>query len=362
MHSHPFRLTAVALAAALVLSGCSLLSGGKQNQNGVDPIPVSVTEAKTGRVTAASPASAQIEPVLTVPVTAKIPGRVTVVHKEMGDRVKAGDVLAELEDRDASAQLAQANAAVAQAEAQRAEAERQAARLAELLKAGAVSQQQAEQVQTQATLAAAQVQSARASLELARANFDRTRITASADGVLASRNVEPGAMVGAGTTLFYLVDLSTVVVKAAVAERDVNQIAPGTSVPVKVPALEREFSGKVEAVSPAMDRQTRSYQVKVTMANPDGVLKGGMFAEVRFPVREHEGIVLPVSAVVERNGDQVLFVVENGVARQVMVKVVLSANDTVVVEGIKAGQQVVTAGQNRLFDGAPVKVEGSAGL
>lgn len=360
MHSHPLRMTALALAAALTLSGCSLLGGGNETQSAINPIPVSITEATTGRITAASPASAQIEPVLTVPVTAKIPGRITAVHKEMGDRVKAGDLLAELEDRDAAAQLAQAQAGVAQAEAQRAEAQRQADRLAELLKAGAVSKQQAEQVQTQATLAAAQVQSAYASLELARANLDRTRITAPADGVLASRNVEPGAMVGSGTTLFYLVDLTTVVVKAAAAERDVNQIAPGTTVSVKVPALEREFTGKVEAVSPAMDRQTRSYQVKVTMPNPDGVLKGGMFAEVRFPVREQEGILLPVAAVVERSGDTVVFVVENGTVRQVKVKVVLTANDTVAVEGITAGQQVVKAGQNRLFDGAPVKVEGSA--
>jgi membrane fusion protein, multidrug efflux system len=347
------RYAVLLTLAALVFTGC----GSKDTKATVEPLAVAVTEAKTGQITAVNAASAQIEPVLQVPVMARVPGRVTAVHKEMGAQVKAGDLLAELEDRDATAQLAQAQAAAAQAEAQRAEADRQHSRLAELFKAGAVSKQQVEQVQTQLTLAGAQVTAAYAQLDMARSNWENTRITAPADGILASRSVEPGTLVGAGTPLFTLVDLSTVVVKAGVAERDVNLIQPGSTVPVVVPALsDREFSGKVEAVSPAMDRQTRTYQVKLTMANTDGALKGGMFAQARFPVKEQQGILLPVSALVERNGETYVFVTENNTAKQVKVTVSVTADDMVAVEGIEPGTPVVTAGQNRLYDGAPVKV------
>lgn len=349
-------VTVAGLLLAAALSGC----GSKtDNTPTVEAVPVAVTEAKLGPITATNPTSAQIDPILSVPITAKSSARVMAVHAEIGAAVKSGDLLAELEDRDASAQLAQARANLAQAEAQRVDAERQYNRLSELFKAGAVSKQQVEQVQTQLSLASAQVTAASATVDLALANWERTRITAPADGVIAARMVDPGAMVGAGSPVFLLVDLSTVVVKTGVAERDVNAVKVGGSVPVVVPALgNREFTGTVEAVSPNMDRQTKSFQVRVTMPNADGTLKGGMFAQVKFPVKEQQGILVPVSALTERNGEQYLFVVENDKAKQVKVTVAVQADDTVAVEGLQAGAVVVTAGQNRLYDGAPVLIQG----
>lgn len=339
---------------SLILAGCT--AGAAKNNGGptVQPLPVAVTEVKQGRITATSSASGQIEPHLSVSVTAKVPGRVIAVHKEMGDAVVEGELLVELEDRDAAAQFSQAQAQLAQAEAQSREAEQQLHRLSDLLKVGAVSKQQVESVETQASLAAAQVRAARASVDLAGANLERTQVTAPATGVLATRSVEPGALVGTGSTLFQLVDLTTVVVRAGVAERDINAVHVGSDVQVMVPALGKPFAGKVEALSPNMDRQTRTYQVKVTLDNADGVLKGGMFAQVRFAVREEEGILIPVEALVERNGEQHVFVVEGETARLQKVTVLVTADDQASVEGVAVGASVVTAGQNSLYDGAPV--------
>lgn len=357
------RYTVAALGTLLIttlLAGCGLVSAEKQAEPSVQPIPVSVTEARAGRLLATSLSSGQVEPLLSVTVTAKIPGRVVRVLRQMGDQVKAGDLLVELEDRDALAQVSQARANVAQAEAQQIEADRQLKRLQSLLEAGAVARQQVEQVQTQLSLAAAQVTAARAALDLALANLERTRVSAPADGVLAARMVEPGTLVGAGSSLFQLVDLSTAIVKAGVAEGDVNQVRPGTRVPINVPALGREFEGTVEAVSPNMDRQTRSFQVRIAVANPGGVLKGGMFAQVRFPSAEKEGILVPVASVLTRNGESIVFVADGPTARQRSVTVLVTAEDTVAVDGLNQGDKVVTAGQNRLYDGAPVAVGGSA--
>ncbi|HYF93016.1 MAG TPA: efflux RND transporter periplasmic adaptor subunit [Symbiobacteriaceae bacterium] len=342
----------VIAAAVLLLTGCAQ----KEEAPPVQPIAVSVTEAKVGKITASTVASGQVEPVLLVNLTPKTSGKAVAVLREMGDRVKAGDLLVELEDRDAANQLTQAEANVAQAEAQRAEAERQLARLRTLFDAGAVSKQQVEQLETQLSLVTAQVTAARATADMARTNWERTRITAPADGVLTARMVEPGAMVGTSNPVFQLVDLSTVVIRTGVAESDVNNVTVGGHVPVLVTALNREFTGKVEAVSPNMDRQSRMYQVRVTLPNPEGVLKGGMFAQVRFAVRELEGILLPVEAVLERNGESVVFVVEGEKAVQQQVTVSVTSGDTVAVEGLQAGAMVVVAGQNRLYDGAPVQV------
>ncbi|HWI61710.1 MAG TPA: efflux RND transporter periplasmic adaptor subunit [Symbiobacteriaceae bacterium] len=346
------RLLAFSVCAALILAGCAK----QEEAPAVQPVAVTVTEAKTGKIQAVTTASGQVEPNLSVYVVPKVGGRVAAVLKEMGDKVKAGDVLVQLEDRDAANQLAQAQANVASAEAQRAEVERQLTRLKTLFAAGAVSQQQVEQLETQLSLVTAQVTAARATADLARNQWEQTRVVAPADGTLAARTVEPGAMVGTSTALFQLVDLNTVVIRTGVAESDVNSVKVGGEVPVTVTALNREFKGKVEAVSPNMDRQTRSYQVRVTLPNTDGVLKGGMFAQVRFAVKELEGVLLPVEALVERNGETNVFVIDGEKSKQQRVTVKVTSGGTVAVEGVAPGTKVAVAGQNRLYDGAPVQV------
>lgn len=344
---------------ALSLAGCSLSAA--QEEPGVQPVAVAVTEARSGKITATSQASGQLEPILSLVITAKTSGRVMAVHKQMGDPVEEGELLAELEARDAANQLAAAQAQYDQALAQQAEAARQASRLQMLLEQGAVSRQQAEQIQTQLALANAQVAAARAQLDLAAANLERTRVTAPAAGVLSARLVEPGSMVGPGTALFQLVDLTQVVVNTGVAEADVNRIQPGIEVPVVVPALGQTFTGRVESVSPNMDYQSRSYKVRVIVDNPEGILKGGMFAEVRFPIAEEEGVILPVSALDERGDQPAVWIVEDGVAHRVPVTVKVRAEDQVSVEGIDPGAQVVVLGQKLLYEGAPVKLEGGGG-
>ncbi len=342
---------------ALILSGCGLASGHDSGPT-VEAVAVAVTEARTGTLTATSRASGQLSPIRSVYITAKVPGKVVAVHHEMGDAVQEGDLLAELDDKDLASQLAAAEAQYTQAKAQQAEAARQASRLEMLLEQGAVSRSQAEQIRTQLTLANAQVEAARAQLELATSSYEGARITAPADGVLAARLVEPGGMVGAGTPLFQLVDLSTVVVEAGVAEAAINAVRPGVTVSVTVPALNRTFTGEVESVSPQMDLQTRSYKMRVTLPNPDGVLKGGMFAEVIIPLTEQTGVLVPVNALVEGSSEPHVYVVKEGVAHRTPVTVIVRSDEQVLVEGLAAGDQVVVAGQNRLYDGAPVRLGG----
>lgn len=352
-----FSRLALLSMVALTLTGCGIGSA-EQEEPTIQPIAITATSAQVGELTATSQSSGQIEPILSISVTAKGSGRVLAVHKQMGDPVKEGDLLVELEGRDAANQYASAQAQYAQAEAQRIEAQRQAERLEILLKQGAVSKQQAEQIQTQLALANAQVQAARAQLDMASTNLERTKITAPADGLLSARMVEPGSMVAAGTPVFQLVDLSQVVVNTGVAEAEVNAIRPGVTVPVVVPSLGKSFTGEVESVSPNMDQRSRSYKVRVLLENPGGILKGGMFAEVKFPIAEQEGVVLPVSAVVERSGETFVYVIKNDTAKQTKIKITVRSGDQVLVEGVEPGEQVAVVGKNRLFDGAPVKVGG----
>lgn len=350
-----FRAAAALLPlAVLVLSGCS----DEASEVTVQPVAVSVIEAQVGSVTKTSTVSGQLEPILSVTITSKGSGQVMAVYKQMGDAVSEGDLLVELDPADPASQVAAARAQYNQALAQKADAERQVEKLEYLFQQGAISEQQLDQAQTQARLASAQVEAAQAQLNLASSLLTNTRITAPADGVLSARLVEPGMLVGAGTPVFQLVDLSRVVVNAGVAEAVINWVKPGTEVPVRIPALEQTFTGVVESVSPSMDLQTRSYKVRIVMENPDGLLKGGMFAEVQFPLEEQEGILVPVTALLESAAGYRVFIVEDGVAREVAVQVGVRSDQQAVVTGLEAGQQVVVVGQTRLYDGAPVRIGG----
>lgn len=344
----------VLAAGALLAAGCSRSGAGKDQ---ADPgVPVRVAVAREDELSASTSATGQVRPRLEVRVSARIPGRVAAVMADLGDAVTAGQVLAELDGNEAQIQLRQAEAGVAQATAQAAEAERNLQRMRQLYGDGVVSKQQSDQAATGAQLARGQLRAAEAALELAQSQVDNTRIAAPAGGVISKRSVEPGALVGAGTVLFELVDVSQVTVEAGVAERDVNRVRAGQEVSVRVPAIDRSFTGRVAGISPAVDPRTGLFATRVTVDNPDGVLRGGMFAEVTLDTRLERGIAVPVDALVDRGGATLVYVVENGTAWQRQVEVAFRAGDRALVTGIPAGATVVVVGHNLLQEGAAVRV------
>lgn len=350
----PFLPLMGLLALSLAATGCA------PAQTSAEPaesrVPVRVVVAREAKLAVTTTATGQVRPRLEVRISSKVPGRVAEVLVNLGDTVEKGDLLVQLEDREARLQVEQARAAVAQARAQAAEANRNLERVEKLFAGGAVSRQQVDQATTGAQLARGQLQAAEAALALAQTNLDNTRVLAPARGVISRRSVEPGALISLGVTLFELVDVSEVAVEAGVAEQDVNRVRAGQEVAVRIPALERPFSGTVAGISPAADPRTGLFTIRVTVANPEGVLRGGMFAEVELATREATGIVVPVDALLERSGAYRLFVVENGSAWERLVEVQFRSGDQALVTGIPAGSQVVVAGQNQLLNGAPVQV------
>ncbi len=331
-----------------------------------------VVRASPGDLREEVRAAGKIAPRLEVNVFAKLAGRARGVFADVGDVVREGQLLVKLEDDELAAQVRQAEAALAVAEAnQRAaaanleDARRNLERLEFLYSQGAVPLQQLEQARLRYAQAAAgvpeaQVAQARAALELARLQLANTEVRAPVAGVVAARFIDPGEVAAPTQPLFTIVSIDTVFLELGVTEDVVAKIREGDEVAVRVPALGRSFTGRISFAAPAADARTRQYTVKVSLPNPERLLRPGMSGEARFVVGVRRGVLrVPASAVLTRGGEAFVYVVAGGRAAARRVEPgVLAGGYREVRSGLRPGELVVVAGQDFLSDGARVVVRG----
>ncbi len=282
----------------------------------------------------------------------EVSGRVAAIGFGDGQRVRRGQVLVQLDDTLQQAQLkqAQAQASIARTNLQRNR---------ELVLENFVSQSAVDQ-------SAAALEVADAQVALSKAQLERMRIVAPFDGVAGIRSINLGDYVKDGADLVNIEDLSQVLVDFRLPERFVARARTGQVVEVSLDALPgQRFSGRIDALDSVIDANGRSLLVRARLDNPGGVLKSGLFARTRivFSTREH-ALVVPEEALVPQGGKQYLFkVVERGGAKRAeRIEARIGARlpgKVEILEGLAAGDLVVTAGQGRLGGGGeavPVKL------
>jgi RND family efflux transporter MFP subunit len=232
-------------------------------------------------------------------VRAKVAAEVKRVLVREGDRVRAGQTLAEFDTANLRAQLAERTAAVAAAQADLTTAERTRNQNAELYKQKFISQSAYEASDSAFQAKAASVQLAKAQLEQTQIMLNDAIVRAPIAGLVAKRYVQPGEKVGFDAPLIQVVDLTDLEVQAQASLGDIAKIKPGMPAAVQVEGLaDRTFPGRVERINPAAEPGTRSINVYVSLANEGSLLKAGMFARVRLTMAaDREAPALPVSAV-----------------------------------------------------------------
>lgn len=309
--------------------------------------------------------------------------RLAEVRAQVGDRVKAGQVLAVFDAEGVRAELAQVRAALAEAEAAAAEARANAERARSLQGSGALSEQQIAQYTTAALTAQARVASAQAQLAVQALRLRHAQVLAPDSGVVSARSATVGAVVPAGTELFRLIRQGRLEWRGEVTSADLARVRAGQPVSVVAPGG-AVAKGKVRTVGPTVDPQTRTALVYVDLlpGAPDAI-KAGMFARGEFVLGDSPATTVPQSAVVSRDGFTYLFVLAqapgaNGQANVTRLKVQTGRRlaDRVEVTdglpGVSAGSagaggaggsavvatplQVVTQGAGFLNDGDLVKV------
>jgi membrane fusion protein (multidrug efflux system) len=281
----------------------------------------------------------------------EVSGRVASLGFGDGQRVKRGQLLVQLDDTLQQAQLKQS-------EAQASIARTNLQRNRELVAENFVSQSAVDQ-------SAAALEVAEAQVALSKAQLARMRIVAPFDGIAGIRSVNLGDYVKDGADLVSIEDLSQVLVDFRLPERFIARVKTGQMVDVSLDALPgQRFTGRIDALDSVIDANGRSLLVRARLDNPGGVLKSGLFARARIVFSQRENaLVVPEEALVPQGGKQYIFKVIDGangkVAQRIEARIGLRLPGKVeVLEGLAAGDLVVTAGHARLGRGeaVPLKV------
>jgi RND family efflux transporter MFP subunit len=296
---------------------------------------------------------------------------------DIGDRVKDGQLLAEIETPELDQELAQARATLAQHEAAVAQtraslelATANADRYTRLAPSGVASQQEVEERSAGRRVAEANLQAALATVEAAKASVARlnelkafSRVTAPFAGVVTARSTEVGALVTAGTSagasLFRVSQVDPVRVFISVPQSFASGLSWGAHVPVRVREFgDRDFSGIVVRTAGALDESSRTLLTEVQVPNTEGTLMAGMYAQVSLEGSSaHTPLKVPSSALLTSAEGQRVVVVQGGKAHFVPVLVETDlGTETLIASGLTGDEQVITAPSERLVEGLAVNV------
>ncbi len=292
--------------------------------------------------------------------------RLAQVLVNVGDVVKRGQVLATFAPETVQADIAQMRAGLAEAEATLADAKANAQRARDLQPSGALSAQQINQYLTAERTAQARVEAQQAMAKVQQLRLAHTRVLAPDNGVISARSATVGAVLPAGQELFRMIRQGRLEWRAEVPSADLAALKVGMSAVITPPngtspsatsPNAAPLKGTIRMVAPTVDPQTRNGLVYVDLPAPGG-FKAGMFARGEFEVGSGQGLTLPQSAVLLRDGfSYVLRVGADSKVSEAKVKVGRRVGDRVeIVDGLAADVRVVAAGGGFLGDGDTVRV------
>lgn len=342
-------------AAAVLLA-----SGVLWAQHGGGPAVVGVTAARTAEVRGVVEMAGSVEAQVSAVVASLVPGPVVEVGAREGQRVKRGDLLVRLRREDFEQDLEAAKGSMAEAKARAQLADHSLKRAQELYRSGVVARQQLDDAESEASAWRGRADAATAEIARLEVVLGKARILAPFAGVVVREHCELGEWVEAGGPVAEVVDLSRLEAVVSVPERYFAQIRVGSKARVRFDALpELTAEGEVIAIIPRADPQVRAFPVKVGLANPDGRIGVGMTAVVAFAAGESRpATVVPKDAIVTQGEQRLVYRVEASedgeVVQPVTVRVGGGVGQWVEVEGIAAGDRVVTRGNERLFPGMAV--------
>ncbi|MHA6249971.1 efflux RND transporter periplasmic adaptor subunit [Pontibacter sp. CAU 1760] len=309
-----------------------------------DAIPVTVTKVETARLDKSFTAQGNFAPIQSLTLMSETQGQIQRVLKRKGDKVKAGELLLQVENNTMAADLA-----TAQTNAEK--AKRDLERFENLAAGDAITKRQLED----ARLA---VKSTQGQLVAARQRLSKTRITAPISGEINELYIEVGSYLNNGTKLYDIVNVDKLKLNVKVNESQVLLISKGDKVTVKADAgAGQEYEGTVTAIAAQAD-PTLKFDVEVEVKNAaNNNLRAGMYGTALFDIAaQRDAQLLPREAIVGSIQNPSVYVVKDGIANLRQVKVGTVTQDKVeILEGVQAGEQVVQSGQINLREGMKVK-------
>ncbi len=288
--------------------------------------------------------SSTIETESMVDVFPQVPGIITELFVEEGDRITSSNVLIQLDDREyvIAEQTSRVNFQKAEAEFNRTN---------ESYEKNIISKVDLDNAKYA-------MESAELAWKQSQLNLSYTKVTSPIKGVVTKRNIKSGDRVQTSTVLFQIVDTSEFIARVFIPESEISRIRVGQEVVIISEFLEnRTFEGFVKRMSPIVDPTSGTFKITVGIKDPNNLLRPGMFITVQIITAVHDDVIaVPKDAIVYDSGLPYVFKVENSVASRVALKSGFSDEQfTESLENFSLGDEIIIVGQNGLRDGALIR-------
>ncbi len=333
----------------IIILTLSLLAGcGRKNKavSSVQAIPVKIAQVERGSLGELFVATGALEANQEVNIIPKVAGRVANVYVKMGDYVTTNQVLVELEKTDTAINLARAEASYKQSK-------ENFDRSQKLYNEEIISPQEFERAQ-------AQFQIDQAAYEQAKNQLSDTQIRAPFSGQIGYCTATKGQLVGQTASILSVVDLSTVFVTINLSDSYISQAKIGQSAKITFSSFpDQSFRGKITQLSPAADKATKTFPVKIALNNSSRQFRAGMLAQATLTFNErNNALMIPAEAIIDEVGTKAVYTVTDNVAHRNIVTLGVSDGKMVeILSGLNEKDSVVVLGQNNLEDGSKVVVK-----
>ena len=339
------------VATVLVLASCSRdATTGEETAHGPVPVAVAVAPVSAATVERGTEVVGSLFANEEVTIASQLEARIEWLGADMGDRIRAGDVILRLDDADLRAGLREVEASLAKARADE-------ARGRALRREGIISVEEVEKLRTDAAVLAAR-------REVLTVKLGRAVIRSPLTGSVADKLVSAGEVVKIGAPLFRIVEDDPLKFRSPIPERFAAVLHIGQEVRLHFDAYRDEtFVGKVTRINPTSDAASRSIVIEALVPNPDARLKPGFFAngDIVYDIQATT-LAVPESALTSFAGLTKLYVVEDGKAEERVVRtgIAIDGARREIVEGVEAGEQVAVTNVDQLEQGVPVTIDDAA--
>ena len=321
-----------------------VLSCGKKEEVEELSIPVKVEALKNEVLPLSFSGNAEIKPVDEVPYTSSASGTLKIVNFKNGDFVQQGQLILAIDDQQTrSGQMA--------AESDYSIAKIEYDKMRMLYEKRLITE-------TEYLSAKGKFESASANLSASNDSVRRTVIRADISGVITNLNLKQYQEVRAGDVLFTLVREDKMELEIGVPANVISNVHIGSKAKINVTEIGKEFEAFVSEIAAAADPVTRQFLVKVQIPNPNNELKKGMYGTADIDLGTSQGLLVPQTSIVIKGIDKVIFINDNGIARQVKVKIISQNDDNAIVEGegLTTGVQYLIEGQTTIENGEKIRV------
>ena len=359
----PATGTILIIAIVAMFIACS---ADKKAGQEVEPVPVTLGKISHIQSYQSIPVSGPVvSPYAPAVVSFLVSGRVLQAGPREGDYVQEGQFLASIDPVDYNLAARAAAAQVEQARVAFQRTEDEYGRMKFLFESKSLAANDFQKYKAAYDAAKQQLELANANEQIARKHLTDTTLHCPVSGFIAMRSIEPGETAAAGRPVFQIVRLNPVEINVGVPETDIYLVKTGQKAAVRIPALAgRSFEGTVRIINIAADPATRTYMTRITVANPDHLIKVGMVAEARIQVnRRIEMMTLPGDAVVrDPQGATMVFVYQQDQKRVYAKRIetgALYGKEVEMKSGLSGNELIVVAGQDKLRDGTVVTLAGN---